>query len=308
MRAGDSMNDNKKYLASNNEATIYETIKRLLLNDNASEVRAEILGLFEAFYGSYLGKVFMLQIELLKNKNAYDKAEVEYARTLSLLFQNESQNMKLMELNKKLSNAYRKLETINRTDDLTRILNRKHLIRLAELELKRTSRIREKTDIMVRKTAGKALKRDKKGRMKREPEALLGVFTTAILDVDDFKKVNDFHGHLVGDIVLKRIGKILMEKNLFRNTDIVGRFGGDEFIIILPDTPVKNALIPMNKLLHIIRKEKFKVTNNETVRITVSAGVSAYRPSDKSINSIIQRADKALYFAKKHGKDQVVAG
>ena len=114
-------------------------------------------------------------------------------------------------------------------------------------------------------------------------------------DIDHFKKINDTYGHEFGDYVLKELGEIL--KNYFRKSDIVGRWGGEEFIAILPNTNYKDALIVAEKLRQIIENHDF---NGK--RITVSIGISEYKGD---LKENLKKADEALYEAKNNGRNQI---
>jgi len=122
-----------------------------------------------------------------------------------------------------------------------------------------------------------------------------------LIDIDFFKKVNDIYGHLVGDIVLKKVANILKTK--IRDVDMTVRYGGEEFIIILPDTNKTNAINLANKLNKEISKIIFKELDNKN--ITISIGVSIYLNGD-TIDSLIKRADDGLYQAKATGRDKVI--
>ena len=122
-----------------------------------------------------------------------------------------------------------------------------------------------------------------------------------LIDIDFFKKVNDIYGHLTGDIVLKKVANILKTK--IRDTDMTVRYGGEEFIIILPDTNKTNAINLAEKLNQIVSKIIFKELENK--HITISIGVSIYIKDD-NIGSFIKRADDGLYKAKNTGRDKVV--
>lgn len=125
-----------------------------------------------------------------------------------------------------------------------------------------------------------------------------------ILDIDFFKKINDQYGHLVGDSVLRFIAKIL--NNLTKGQDLVARFGGEEFIILLPHTSCRDAYTLANKL-----HEKFQSTaltirdSNQKLNITVSFGIATYRTGEP-VNDFIARADRALYLAKSSGRNRVM--
>jgi len=122
-------------------------------------------------------------------------------------------------------------------------------------------------------------------------------FSVILIDVDNFKRVNDTHGHITGDRVLRTLAR-LIRRNV-RRTDIFGRWGGEEFLLILPlnDSPFFVAE-KVRKLVESFRFEKVG-------RITLSAGATAYRKGD-DLNSIITRADTALYTAKEKGKNRTV--
>ncbi|MEK6915580.1 MAG: GGDEF domain-containing protein [Nanoarchaeota archaeon] len=119
-----------------------------------------------------------------------------------------------------------------------------------------------------------------------------------MMDLDNFKKLNDTYGHLVGDDVLKRLAKILKKET--RKYDLISRFGGEEFIIILPNTDVKRAKVVCNRL-------RIKVQNDKIMKkygTTMSGGLTTYKKGD-NIRKMQLRADKAVYLAKKLGKNRV---
>jgi diguanylate cyclase (GGDEF)-like protein len=130
----------------------------------------------------------------------------------------------------------------------------------------------------------------------------------AMLDIDNFKKVNDTFGHPIGDEILKGLVEELMAHA--RETDVVARYGGEEFGIILPDTPARSAREAANRLRELIERRVFTLPQvNKTLHITVSIGIAVYPRDGTTSADLISRADAALYFAKKNGKNQVaVAG
>lgn len=123
----------------------------------------------------------------------------------------------------------------------------------------------------------------------------------AMLDLDHFKRINDGYGHLAGDKVLKIIATQL-RKHL-RPTDFIARFGGDEFVLLMPDTPLSAGLHLIEKLRAAIQACPFHF-KGEPVTITTSIGVSAFRPGDRS-DHVLKRADEALYRAKRRGRNCV---
>lgn len=129
-----------------------------------------------------------------------------------------------------------------------------------------------------------------------------GPLTLALLDIDNFKNLNDTYGHHVGDAALKHLANVV--KKTIRPTDIVTRLGGEEFVILLPDTNIEEAVITMTRLQRTLTKEYF-LGNNERLLITFSAGVALFKKEEEQ-TSLIHRADQAMYLAKKSGKNRVM--
>lgn len=127
-------------------------------------------------------------------------------------------------------------------------------------------------------------------------------FSFLMLDIDDFKKCNDTHGHLVGDVVLKNIAGIV--KDSIREIDLACRYGGEEFAVILPETYADGAVIVAERIRKKIEAEVFKAYD-ERVKITVSVGLAEYPASASTSASLIEMADEALYRAKNAGKNIV---
>ena len=121
-----------------------------------------------------------------------------------------------------------------------------------------------------------------------------------IADIDHFKEINDSLGHQVGDIVLTKIGEILRTK--LRIQDLGFRYGGDEFLIILPDTNTKSAMVVANKIRETIANYSF--TPNQTDQWTASFGISQLNKNEQW-STLVQRADEALYSAKNNGRNAV---
>ena len=125
-----------------------------------------------------------------------------------------------------------------------------------------------------------------------------------LLDLDNFKRINDTYGHPFGDSVLVHL--VAVAKETLRPSDIIARYGGEEFIILLPDTSMEKAIIVMNRLQKGLVKKSFVRPDNQPFKFTFSAGL-AVRKFDELQNSVIKRTDEALYRAKHAGKNQVVA-
>lgn len=121
-------------------------------------------------------------------------------------------------------------------------------------------------------------------------------------DLDYFKKCNDNFGHLVGDVVLKEVADIL-KKNV-REIDLVGRFGGEEFCMLLPEADKAGAYLVGERIRKAVENHTIKAYD-ESVRITVSLGISSFPENSKSLDELIENADKALYEAKEEGRNRV---
>lgn len=137
-------------------------------------------------------------------------------------------------------------------------------------------------------------------KLEKEPPLKVSLL---MLDLDRFKRINDTHGHLTGDRVLKAFSQIM--KDELRNSDILTRYGGEEFAAILPDSGIDNALKAAERIR--MRCEQSWVTSkqNEPVHFTVSIGVGELKPGE-SFNQILHRVDNSLYEAKKTGRNKVV--
>ena len=159
-------------------------------------------------------------------------------------------------------------------DDLTGLANRRHMMDVLSQEHARCAR------------SGQA-------------------FCIALIDIDHFKRVNDAHGHAVGDEVLRvfaEIGRVEM-----RDADLLSRWGGEEFLVLMPDTPLALARLALDRLRAKVATTPIEIGGPAGVRlsITVSGGLAEYWPQE-SMSELIERADRALYDAKEQGRDRVV--
>ena len=131
-----------------------------------------------------------------------------------------------------------------------------------------------------------------------------------ILDIDHFKSVNDTYGHLNGDEILKEMAEIIDDSS--RNIDIPIRYGGEEFVIILPETSLEGAHVIANRLRKRVANHEFLLTGKVAkdtphIQITVSIGISHLMDGEEiAAEELVERGDKALYYAKEHGRNQVV--
>lgn len=190
----------------------------------------------------------------------------DYAERIAILRKAREQ----LKLNQALTNNLSIFKEKSRIDGLTRIFNRTTFMELLLDEIKRS-------------------------QILDYPLVLL------ILDIDDFKKVNDTCGHLGGDKILQGIGDTL--KQSLRRNDIVARYGGEEFAVLIPHAPLTEATQVAEK----IRAALAAMVVPDLPHITVSIGVTAYAP-DESPEAFFKRADDALYVAKREGKNRVEVG
>jgi diguanylate cyclase (GGDEF)-like protein len=125
-----------------------------------------------------------------------------------------------------------------------------------------------------------------------------------IMDLDKFKNLNDTYGHQQGDVVLKTVANIF-NNCLRRPCDFTARWGGEEFVVLLPNTPLEGAMDVAEQIRSTVEKEKIEFEDGTIVHITISIGVTTINPEHKSsINNFISKADKALYMAKEAGRNR----
>jgi diguanylate cyclase (GGDEF)-like protein len=164
-----------------------------------------------------------------------------------------------------------------------------------EAHLKELATIDELTGVANRSKVKELLDREvDRARRYRNPLSLI------YFDIDHFKQVNDTYGHKSGDEVLIEITKIIQKE--LRKTDILARWGGEEFLIVIPETSLQNGVVLANKLREIIEEHNFK----DVSKVTCSFGVTQFTLHD-DIDKFVQRADEALYAAKDGGRNRVIA-
>ena len=170
------------------------------------------------------------------------------------------------------SRLFERVRNLSVRDSLTDLYNHRHSIELVEHELQRVGRYQE-------------------------------AFSVLMIDLDHFKRVNDEHGHPVGDAMLRELARVL--RDTLRAVDAVGRYGGEEFVAILPHTNNEEARLTGERVRKRIEDHTFRM-GDRTVRITASVGVATY-PSEKadSATSLVSEADRALYRAKEAGRNRV---
>lgn len=129
--------------------------------------------------------------------------------------------------------------------------------------------------------------------------------TAIMLDIDKFKQINDTYGHLNGDCVLISLAELLQK--FLRETDFICRYGGEEFVILLPDTNTNDALVIAEKLRKMIEITTITLSDNQIIHYTISLGISEINSAkDSRIEQVVNRADEALYIAKDEGRNKVV--
>jgi diguanylate cyclase (GGDEF)-like protein len=125
----------------------------------------------------------------------------------------------------------------------------------------------------------------------------------AMIDIDHFKRLNDTHGHLAGDLVLHRIAQTI--QGSIRRVDVVGRYGGEEFMVILPETDVDAAASIAEKVRRLVGRAEVRLADGTVVAVTLSAGVAGGAGAHLRLDALVRDADAALYSAKSFGRDQV---
>lgn len=142
-------------------------------------------------------------------------------------------------------------------------------------------------------------------QLEKEIEKIIryeGTFSLILFDVDGFKEFNDKHGHLEGDNILTKVGEIVRDK--IRKTDSAYRYGGDEFVILMPQTCKEKASKMAERLLSSFRKHIHVTQEQDVVHITLSIGVAEYQKGD-TLKTIITKVDSAMYMAKKAGGNKI---
>lgn len=171
-----------------------------------------------------------------------------------------------------ISKHYRELEYLAHFDPLTGVTNRRHFVEIVEAEIARSTRYGNPPSILM-------------------------------LDIDHFKEVNDVYGHQAGDIVLQALCEIC--KSILRAADIVGRWGGEEFAILLPETPPAMAHQVAERLRTAIEHTGVALAHNSKLYFSVSIGCASFNATDDHLGTLLNLADQALYDAKRTGRNRV---
>jgi diguanylate cyclase (GGDEF)-like protein len=162
-------------------------------------------------------------------------------------------------------------ERLTITDDLTKLYNYRFLMQYLEAEVKRCMRYKKRVSLLF-------------------------------IDVDGFKQINDTFGHLVGSRALAEIGQVL--RRILRETDIVGRYGGDEFVVVLPETPLNGALVIAERIRKKIEDYEF-VAQDLSIHLTISLGIANCPKHTLTAEGLIKKADAAMYRAKELTKNSI---
>jgi diguanylate cyclase (GGDEF)-like protein len=166
-------------------------------------------------------------------------------------------------------------------------------------ELHRLSHHDALTGLLNRRAMEEALDRQlKRSRRTKEP------FVVMMLDLDHFKRINDLHGHPMGDEALKHVAALL--QSAMRTSDSLGRFGGEEFVLLLSNTPMDQAETVAEKLRALLHGSPLDIDNTR-ILLSVSIGVAQWRADAEDISRVLSRADAALFQAKVQGRNRVVA-
>ena len=203
-------------------------------------------------------------------KSPLNEADVEFAETVVKSAMNAMRRAHMVEVTQ-ADNL--RLEALARTDPLTQLLNRRALLHQLATEVERTRRYNAPLSILM-------------------------------IDVDEFKEVNDTHGHLAGDQVLVEVALLLARTA--RSVDSVARYGGDEFVIAVPETGEAGAIAFAERLRDKIQSHAFDVGKGEPLKVTVSIGVADFPEAKvETAEDLLDCADQALYRAKAGGRNLV---
>lgn len=176
------------------------------------------------------------------------------------------------EINETLQSAFEREQIASRTDSLTGVFNRRYFFELIEYEFAASRRYRRPLSIVM-------------------------------FDIDLFKRINDTYGHQVGDEVLRHVARVV--RNQLRESDVLSRYGGDEFVLLLPNSDEREAAAVLRRIHRKIRSSKYLVEGKSPIDVTISAGIASWQPGMESPTQLIRSADEALYSAKGAGRNRM---
>lgn len=251
-----------------------------------------------------------MMITFIDRLSAVATSTGDYHQKIDKYSHQISQAQDIGELNKILEDVMRETK-IAQTEALRsrdQMINARHEVQEAEARIHELETKLEQMSELVREDqlTGSLNRRGLDDAFERElarAERRHTPLCVAMLDLDDFKRLNDTHGHTAGDEALIHLVRVI--KDTLRTMDVIARFGGEEFLIVLPDTTMDDAMQTVTRVQRELTKRIF-MHNNERLLITFSAGV-ALRTGNEDQTAMIKRADEALYKAKRAGKNRVVA-
>lgn len=247
--------------------TIPETVRIILTG--FTDIDAIISAINEGQVYKFLAKPIEpkdLKVTIQRALEAFELKRKNEGLIKELLDLNASLEEKVKVRTQKLEDAYQELEKLSITDELTNLHNRRHIMKKSDEEINRYQRYQRN-------------------------------FCVAMFDVDHFKQINDTYGHQKGDEVLQKIAACIQKT--IRTTDYAGRYGGEEFLLIFPETSPEGALIICERLRYNIEQ---MVSENIELNITISGGIASYQPPEAG-KDLLKRADEMLYKAKANGRN-----
>ncbi len=241
--------DGFKFLSLKKARSELVEVPVIMLAGTASDVHAKVRGL-EAGASDYLTKPF-------DDEELVARVKV---------------HLKIKGLQDELREKNQRLEELSNTDGLTRVVNRRHLMELLDLEFTRARRYNNALSFVM-------------------------------VDIDHFKAINDRYGHQVGDEALTAVASVLRQD--LRRNDVIGRYGGEEFSLLLPETVGDGARVVAERYRK--RLEEYQLNaQGERIRLTASFGVAELAPELTNLDALVRRADAAMYQAKHQGRNRVV--
>jgi diguanylate cyclase (GGDEF)-like protein len=263
------------FLTSIRQRTEHDIIKT---HSKVNNIYKEITFLF------FLSAILLFMVVYVLRKKVLKP--IEYLHNTILAFKNNDANIQkqhfyqdeigqmieqFFQMKKRIDMDNEKLRHLATTDPLTKVYNRRAFFDIANSFFI----LAKRTDVHL---------------------------SIMILDIDFFKKINDNYGHIIGDTVLQKLVGSVEEK--LRESDIFARYGGEEFIVMLPHTDIDAAQHVAQKIRKAIEETPYNVDSKD-IYVTISIGCSSYKREDSSLNEVILRADRALYKAKKNGRNRV---
>ena len=273
-----------------------EKSEKMQLQDQSKDVRvdegssrSELIELLAVIFFAALSTLLMIHLEAFDKLYRYSRTMERYEFDEIAVFlpsflaigfvlysyrriqRLESEMIRRREVEMQLLKSEKLFKNLSITDDLTQLYNSRYFYKRLKKEIKRLIRY-------------------------KQPLSLL------LIDIDDFKKINDRYGHLQGDNILKQTGIVIQD--CLRNTDSAYRYGGEEFTIILPETGIEDAINVAQRIRKSFVAQDFSSITNETMHISVSIGACQFKP-EEAMEAFVKRTDDALYVAKRSGKNRV---